>query len=125
MLRIVPTTLEHCEAFFPAPVPYRIRGLTAIDDDGTVIGIGGLAMLPEGAIAVFLEASEENAKKYPVTLYKAAQQVLSLAQNIGFMSLVTRADQRREAAARFLERVGFQPAGEVDGEVVWQWRQSA
>lgn len=123
-VRLVPTTREHCEAFFPAALPWRIRALTALRGD-EVIGIGGIAFPPEGQARAFLEVSEEMAKQYPVTLHKAAHAVLKQAQELGLRQLVTRADTRREAAERYLQRLGFEPAGEQDGEVVYLWQRWA
>lgn len=120
-VRLVPTTQAHCEAFLPAPLPWRIRALTAIKGD-EVLGIGGLAMLPDGTTAAFLEVSEENAKRHPITLHKAAHRILKMARDLGLKRLITRADLRREAAERYLSRLGFEYADTVDGEVYWAWR---
>ena len=96
--------------------------MTALRGD-EILGIGGLAMLPDGQTAAFLEVSEENAKKYPITLHKAARLILQQAKDLGLRRLVTRADTRREAAERYLQRLGFEFAGKDDGEVIYLWQQ--
>jgi len=121
-VRLVPTTAAHCEAFFPEPLPWRIRAMTALKGD-EILGIGGMAMLPDGQTAAFLEVSEENAKKYPITLHRAAKAILQQAKDLGLRRLVTRADTRRPAAERYLQRLGFEFAGNDDGEVIYLWQQ--
>jgi hypothetical protein len=122
MLTIRPTMAADCEAFLPGPPPYRIQALTAVEDDGTVVAIGGLMYLPDGAVSAFLEMSEEACRKYPVSLYKGARQILGLAKDKGYRKVLTRADVKREAACRFLERLGFEPVGFMKDERVYLWQ---
>lgn len=119
---LVPTTADDAERFFPDKLPWRIRALTAKRGE-EILGIGGIAMLPDGTAAVFLEASEENTKKYPVLLHRAAKAVLRMATELGFKRLLTRADMKRPAAERYLMRLGFEKVGTIDGEEVWQWQR--
>lgn len=123
-VRLVRTTQEHCDAFLPGPLPYRIRGFTAMHGD-KILGIGGLAAMPDGTTAAFLEVSEETARKYPIALYKAAKATLEHARERGVSDVRTRADGQREASERFLARLGFERIGMSGDETVWQWRPRA
>jgi hypothetical protein len=123
-IRLIATTAEHCAEFLPGPLPYRIRAFTAMRD-GEILGIGGLAAMPDGTMGAFLEVSEETARRYPILLYKAALETLKLARERGICRLYTRADTKREAAERFLHRLGFEPAGTLGDQKIWQWRPNA
>ena len=122
---LTPTTPEDVKRFLPNGLPWRIRALTAKRGD-EILGIGGIAMLPDGTVAAFLEASEVNAKKYRLTLHKAALRIMKQVKDIGFGSIVTECDTKRDAAARYLERLGFSPLGTIEREAqeieVWKWQ---
>lgn len=115
------TTPDDVRDFFPKASPWRIKAITG-RVDGHIKGIGGVAFLPDGSRMVFLEASEEDCKRYPVTLHRAAKQFLSEMQGQGVSRVVARVDTRREAAVRWLERLGFECVWDSDGEVIYQWQ---
>lgn len=117
---VTPTTAEDAREFL-TELPWRIQAVTG-RVDGEVRGIGGITMLPDGTCAVFLEASEEDCRKYPVTLHREALKFLAAAKARGIRKLVAQVDSSREAAIRWLERLGFEYAGMVDGEVVYIWQ---
>jgi topoisomerase IA-like protein len=108
-MTISPTTPADVEEFKHATPPYRIRAVTG-RVDGRIVGIGGIAYLPDGTVAAFLEATDE-ARKYAVTLHKTALRSLK-----GYRKLVALCDPEIEAAPRWLKRLGFEP---VDGLEVY------
>lgn len=119
---ISPTTSDDVSAFFPQASPWRIKAVTG-RVDGEIKGIGGFAFLPNGIVEVFLEASEADCKRYPLTLHRTATRFLTQAKEQGVSSIMARTDKSREAAPRWLERLGFKRVGEFDGEVVYLWQK--
>lgn len=93
-------------------IPYRVRGIAGIDDDGRVLGVGGLAYLPDGRVFAFSHFLPE-ATKYPVALHKAALMVIGLANAAGVRELYACPEMTRSPAAeRWLARLGFSPCQE-------------
>ena len=111
---LTPTTPADVEEFRHATPPYRIKAITG-RVDGRIVGIGGIAYLPDGTIGAFLEATDE-ARKHAVTLYKAAKQILDDAAKAGHRTIVAIGDPEIEAVPRWLKRLGFEP---VDGTEVY------
>lgn len=111
-----PTTREDVERFLPGRLTWRIRGITAHVGD-RIIGIGGLAYLPDGTVAAFTELSDE-ARKYPVSLHRAGLRTMAMAKEAGHRCIVALADEFQPAAERWLERLGFVPTI-VDGVKVY------
>lgn len=120
-VEVAPTTPADVAEFLPDGLPWRIRAWTA-RRDSNVIGIGGIAYLPDGTMIAFLEASEEDCQKHRVTLHRMALRFFSQFKAQGARRIVAIVDAKREAAARWLKRIGFEPVGEVDGEVVYRWQ---
>jgi hypothetical protein len=121
-VRLEPTTKADCEQFFRKPLPYRIRALTAKKGD-EILGIGGIAFMPDGRTGAFLDATEEAIKRHPITLHKAALRTLAMAREMGVSSLSTWCDRRRGAADRYLTRLGFSHTGIRRGFEEWTWAQ--
>jgi hypothetical protein len=119
---ITPTTLEDVKEFFPRARPWRIRALT-VRIDGSIHGIGGYANLENGTRIAFLEASEQTLKEHPVILHRAAIRFFKESREEGVTRFVACSDKSREAAERWLMRLGFTPLGEAEGERIWQWRR--
>lgn len=115
-VEVRPTTQDDVERFFGKPLPYRARALTAFVGD-KIIGIGGVAMLPDGSALAFLDMAE-GAERYAVTLHKTALRVLSDAKQRGIRKIAACADLTKPAAVRWLIRLGFHPV-EIDGETVY------
>ena len=98
----------------------RVKAVTGVDADGNIIGLGGIAYLPNGDVMAFSELTE-HAKKSPLSLHKAALRVLREAKEAGVNEMLAISDyERSEAAGRWLERLGFYPR-ERRGETVWMW----
>ena len=121
-IELVPCTAEHVQRFLPEPLPWRIRALTALAGD-TIVGIGGLSVLPDGTMMAFLQVTEEDAKRYPVALLRAAKRTIQQAIDAGTRRIVAKVDDSREAAPRFLEHLGFVRCSDVDGETVYLWQR--
>ena len=104
------------------PLPHRIKGLCGVDEEGRVLGTGGVAFLQDGRRMAFVNLTP-GAAAYKVTLHKAALRALREAREAGIKELIATADMAAsEAAERWLSRLGFKP--EANGaETVWIWRQ--
>lgn len=113
---LTPTTLEDVLEFRHATPPYRIKAMTG-RLDGKIIGIGGIAYMPDGAVMAFLESTDET-RKHAVTLYKVARQILKDAAAAGHRHIVALGDPEIEAVPRWLKRLGFEPV-DVSGQEVY------
>lgn len=101
--------------------PYRSLALTGRNEDGKIIGIGGIAFLADGQKYAFTELTDE-ARAHPVALHKAGKMILNLAEKRGIRRLIAAADMSASPAAeRWLKRLGFQ-AQEINNRTVWIWR---
>lgn len=120
MSRVVlrPATKSDFDALTEGPRPYRVRAFAG-EVDGRVVGIGGLAYLPNGVIGAFVQATDE-ARKYPVAMHKAGLMAMAEARRLGFRRVVAMADKGVEPAERWLKRLGFKPET-VGTETVYVW----
>lgn len=100
------------------PLPYRTRGIAG-EIDGKLLGVGGLALLPNQTWAAYVHLHPE-ARNYPVALHRAALLTLNQAKLYGISRVVAFAEDGIEAAERWLARLGFEPM-QVDGRDVWIW----
>lgn len=120
-IELRPTTQADVDEFLKRPSPYRIRAFTGWVD-GEIKGIGGLAYLPDGTALAFLELAE-GARRYAVTLHKAALRTIEEAKARGVRKIVAQADTSYSTAERWLTRLGFEPV-EIDGQKVYLWQHS-
>lgn len=100
------------------PLPYRTRGIAG-EVDGRLLGVGGLALLPNQTWAAYVHLHPE-ARKYPVALHKAALLTLNQARLYGISRVVAFAEDGIEPAKRWLARLGFEPQT-IDGHEVYIW----
>ena len=100
------------------PLPYRVRAYTALRDD-ELLGIGGIAFLPQDTFAAFL-ILKPGARRYRIALHKAGLMTLRVARELGIRRLVATADTAIPAAEPWLDRLGFRCIT-VRGEHVWVW----
>lgn len=114
MIVVTPTTPEDVLEFRHAMPPYRIKAVTG-RVDGEIVAIGGIAYLPDGTVAAFLEATDA-ARKHGVSLHREAKRALSDAARAGHRVVKALVDNEIEAAPRWLKRLGFEP---VEGLEVW------
>lgn len=110
------------DAFLPDPLPCRVRGF-ALELDGTVIAVGGLAFLPNGMVGTFMH-QRDGARRYKVALHKAGLRLVREIQELGIKRVVASADPAIDASARWLERLGFVPTGAAsDGHRMFVFKQ--
>lgn len=116
-----PATKADFEAFtaanlgVPMVPPVRCRAYAA-RVDGRLIGVGGIAFMPDGTRVAFTELTDE-ARRYPVALHKAALRTLALARELGIKRLVATTFSGHPAAERWLVRLGFAPFGAGNSKV--------
>lgn len=104
-----------------ASIPFRLVALTGEDEAGNILGVGGVAFLPDGRKMAFTELTPE-ARRHPVALHRAALRIIDMARASGISELIATSDMARSPAARrWLERLGFKPSEGPDGEL-WIWR---
>jgi N-acetylglutamate synthase-like GNAT family acetyltransferase len=108
------STQADIDAMMSAPLPCRVRSLT-IEVDGRVLGIGGIAYLPNGEVGVFSELTDEVRQDYPVTLHKAGRRLMAMIRDLGLKKLVATTDPEAKTPQRWLERLGFEATGETLG----------
>lgn len=85
--------------------PVRIRALAA-KIDGKVVGIGGIAFMPNGTRVAFCDIANE-VRDYKMALHKAGLATIKLADELGIRRLVATTITGVPAAPRWLERLGF------------------
>lgn len=103
------------------PAPFRVIALTGRNDQGDIIGIGGIALLPDGQRLAFADLTEE-ARSHPVALHKTALKLLEVARKRGIRRIVASADLcASPAAIRWLLRLGF-TEHDYNGTPVYIWR---
>jgi hypothetical protein len=112
----VPADLPHV---ISEPLPFRIRAITAHIGD-RVLGIGGLGYFPNGIVGAFVAMNDEG-RKYPVAIHRAGLAAMDMIRASGERRVVALADQFVPAAARWLERLGFE-AVTVDGVTAYVWQ---
>jgi hypothetical protein len=118
-VKIVPATAEDVTPFFSGAPPYRMRAFAGKRGD-TVLGVGGLYFLPDGARAAFLVVSDEG-RKYPKEIYKAAKGFLAFLKEQNILQVFAVADPAIEAAERFLLHFGFQSMDTSKDVVIYRW----
>lgn len=91
----------------PAKPPCRMIAVAG-KMGGRVIGIGGVAMWPNGVAQAFADFGPE-ARECPLTLHKAGLAVVELARRHGLRQLRAVAAEPKIAAIRWLVRLGFEP----------------
>lgn len=111
-------TADDFRAMLDEPLPYRCRAF-AVEDDGKLLGIGGLAFLPDGTVGAFVHMVE-GARRYRIALHKAGLACMAEAKRLGIRRVVALADPSVEPACRWLERLGFGPMV-IDGQKVYAW----
>lgn len=110
-------------AAFVPNVPFRLMALTGEDEAGNILGVGGVAFLPDGRKMAFTELTPE-ARRHPVTLHRAALRALDMARAAGVRELVATTDAKvTPAGERWLVRLGFEQT-DIGGVAVWVWKNN-
>ncbi len=108
-IEVRPTVAADLPALTSEPLPFRIKALTAVQD-GAIIGIGGIGFTPAGDVVAFAELTPA-ARTAKVTLHRTARRVLADASAAGIREIVASCEPTFEAGNRWLDRLGFKPAG--------------
>lgn len=110
-VEIVPATREDYEAAMlalhgaPSGAPTRVVGFAG-KIGGRVIGVGGVAFYPNVRIA-FCDIGDE-ARKYKVSLHRAALMTIEKAKQMGVRRIVVTEDRMHEKTPHWLIRLGFE-----------------
>ncbi|MCC6172073.1 MAG: GNAT family N-acetyltransferase [Gammaproteobacteria bacterium] len=112
-----PTTSADVTELTGEAPPFRIRAWSGVAG-GRVIGIGGLAYMPDGTIVAFAHLTPE-ARAQKFALHRAALKLLAEMEAHGVRRLVATADPDFAAAERWLTRLGFRR--DPRHEKVWIW----
>ena len=141
-VQLRPTVAADLPHVIGESLPFRIRALTAYIprdpsrtiacandasvkrdlDDGSrdqVLGIGGLAYMPNGVIGAFVQMTAEG-RKYPVAIHRAGVAAMRMIRESGERRVVALADELVPGAERWLDRLGFRPVT-VDGLTAYIW----
>ena len=119
---IRPAVRADFDALTDGPRPYRVRAV-AMEVDGRVLAVGGLAYLENGVVGAFMQGLDE-ARDYPVSLHRAGKMMMAEAERLGIRRLVAMADKSVEAAERWMLRFGFKPE-QHDGVTVYVWHKDS
>lgn len=117
-MTIRPSTPEDFD-LFAERLPYRVRAWTG-EQDGKVLGIGGVYLAPDGTVGAWLQLLP-GAERYPVTLHKTALRFLDDQKQRGVKTIVAMADDLIPSAERWLQRLGFEPVL-VEEKKVYRWQ---
>ena len=98
---------------------HRLRAWTELVD-GRVVGIGGVQIMEDGPVVAFVDLTEE-ARRYPLSLHRAAVRFMQELRRSGIRRVMATADPAQPAAERWLDRLGFSPV-EVDGTTIYLWQ---
>jgi RimJ/RimL family protein N-acetyltransferase len=107
------------ETLMEDPLPWRVRAFAAVLDD-ELLGVGGLAFMPDGTVAAFVRM-DEKARRYKVAIHKAGLRTMQEAKRLGIRRVVALAEDGIEPARRWLQRLGFNKMI-VDDQEVWVWQ---
>lgn len=132
-VRLRPATSADVEAMLAEPLPFRVRAFaavlvdpsrTALDDgsqaEGELLGIGGLAFLPDGTVGAFVHA-REGAHRFKVAFHRAGLMAMAEARRLGIQRVVALAEDGVAPAERWLKRLGFEEHW-FEGKQVFVWQ---
>jgi len=117
-----PATRADVDALIAEPLPFRIKAWAA-EHDGKLLGIGGLAFPPSGAVMAFVHVAP-GAHRFKVAFHRAGLMAMAEAKRMGLRRVVATAESEHPRATAWLARLGFAPEL-VDGVTVWIWKGGA
>lgn len=95
-------------------VPYRTTAITG-EEDGKILGIGGISWLPDGRIYLFAKLLEAKKHEHAVVLHIAATKFLKEVARAGVKHVVARPDPSfKGVACEWMYRLGLRPTGFAD-----------
>lgn len=98
----------------------RVRAISAWLGD-ELIGVGGFLTHADGTVWASM-AVTDTYRKYPAALWRGAVEAMRMAGRLGIREVRAIADADQPAAARFLDRLGYELIGEISGEPLYRWR---
>lgn len=105
-ITVLPSTIEDIEAYSGSLPFVRARAMTA-RIDGEIVGLGGIAALPNGAAIAFLDLRAAMRSHAKFTLMRACRTGLRDAVARGITTISANASPDVKDARAFLERLGF------------------
>lgn len=121
MAAIRPARPDDFLAFLGHSLPYRSRAF-AVEDGGNLLGIGGLAYLPDGTIGAFVHQVAGARQCHKITMHKAGLMIMQLARELGIPRVVAMADPDVDTAVAWLKRLGFVER-HVGGHTAYVWER--
>lgn len=116
-----PTLPSDFLALIGRPPAYRCQCITAVDSDGTPLGLGGFLFPPGGDVWASVLISPAG-RKYPVAIHRAGIAAMALARRQGWPVVYADAQPDNPAAERWLARLGFVQR-DVAGKSVFVWER--
>lgn len=119
---IRPATREDIARFFKGKYPFTSNAIVGVVR-GRVIGIGGVGYVPttEGRRLVAFCDLKPSARRYKVTLVKAAAQIIETAKANGAKYIYAEADPKEPGAVRWITSLGFKPTA-LARIYRWAWK---
>lgn len=105
MITTAPATREMFSEFYEGMNEVSVKAI-ALKKDGKVIAIGG-SYIKDGAVIIFMKATDEARKKYPKSLFSAAKRFLESKRGM----VLAKCDINIDGADRFLKHLGFEHIG--------------
>ena len=120
-IELRPTTADDLPAVVDGPLLYSIRAITALAGE-TVLGVGGLAFIPDCIPIAFVQASPE-AQKYPRAFHRAGLKAMEMIRQSKVPAVVASTDTENPVTVRWLERLGFRRARDANGKTYFVWKR--
>jgi N-acetylglutamate synthase-like GNAT family acetyltransferase len=114
-----PAVLADFIHFYGHRPQWRARALAA-EINGNLVGLGGLALLPNDSWACFMMATDEF-RRHPVALHRSGLRMIAEARKLGIRRMAAIAQPGVDAAERWLARFGFEPM-QIGKDTVWVWK---
>lgn len=116
-IEVRPATREDIFAFM-GECRQTMKAFVAIHE-GKPIALGGLAFI-KGRVVAFCDLGDDQAKRHPKTLHKAALGVMKAALDSRHRYIFAERSETEPTAARWLERLGFRPVDQAGKVMLWQ-----
>lgn len=105
---IRPATREDLDKFYNGKFRFQFTTIAMVGlVRGRVVGVGGVAYV-DGKLVAFAEF-KPSARRYKVTIVKAAILAIEQAKAAGARFIWARADPREPGAVRWMTSLGFKP----------------
>ena len=113
-------TSADLDQFYGEDKPSVSMRAIVVEIDGKVAGIAGMSYHDNQMVA--FSKMDDELRKYPVTIMKAAKRFAGIMNKYG-RNVFAIASCHEKGSDRFLKRVGFSFIGETEAGRVYQWVQ--